>query len=173
MVFVYKQSPKPIDPWSAVRHGGVNNLNANIKGKYLVLWNLDIVQREGCWHYIFQFDARDSLEFSALAQLVGKPNRYPNDIDWRRWLGQDYQVISATVRADILSLPPEEGHPNTMITDVREVPTYGRYIPPSRALEDWRRPDAPHAASLRLDAPHATSLHRQPPALQAPQIAPQ
>jgi hypothetical protein len=159
MVFVYQQSSTPIDPWPALRHGGPNNLNANIKGKYLVLWNLDIVQREGAWHYIFQFDARDSLEFSALAQLVGKPDRYPNDINWRDWLGPNYQVISAAVREDILSLPPDEGHTNTMITDMREIPNYGRATPVKRALEDRRRLDAPHASILHqrlrvIEAPH-------------------
>jgi hypothetical protein len=136
MIFVYQRSATPITPWDALRHGGVNNLDAGIKARYLVLWNVDIVQREGAWHYIFQFDARDTLQLNALAQLTGKKASYPNDINWRRWLGdQPWQVISESVREEILSLPPEFDQPGAMITDMRQVP-HARRIP-------GRRPDDP------------------------------
>lgn len=109
--------------WSALRHGGPNNLDAaGVKGKFLVLWNVDIVAREGVWHYIFEFDVRSSLEISALAQLAGRESRYPNDIDWKQWLGDDAQVITADVREAILTMPAAEARTEALITDVREVP---------------------------------------------------
>ena len=44
-----------------------NDLSAGIRAKYLVLCNVDILHRDGAWHYIFEFDARNSLEMSELA----------------------------------------------------------------------------------------------------------
>ena len=122
MIFVHKRSAKPITHWEALRHGGPNNLDAGIKAKYLVLWNVDIVVREGAWIYIFEFDARDSLTISALAQLTGKESSYPNDMDWKKWLGADAKVITSDIRQAILTMPPAEAHTEAVITDVREVP---------------------------------------------------
>lgn len=122
MIFVHKKSSAPFSHWSALRHGGANNLDAGIKGKYLVLWNVDIVAREGAWHYIFEFDVRDSLEVSALAQMAGKKRGYPNDINWKEWLGDDAAVITAEVRQAILNMPADEARTDAVITDVREVP---------------------------------------------------
>jgi hypothetical protein len=123
MIFVHKKSATPITHWDALRHGGENNLeDAGVKGKYLVLWNVDIIVREGAWHYIFEFDVRDTLEISALAQLAGKQSRYPDDMNWKQWLGGDAQVITADVREAILTMPEGEAHTDAVITDVREVP---------------------------------------------------
>lgn len=122
MIFVHKKSSTPFTHWNALRHGGANNLDAGIKGKFLVLWNVDIVVREGAWHYIFEFDVRDSLEVSALAQLAGKKRGYPNDINWKEWLGPDAAVITAEVRQAILNMPADEARTDAVITDVREVP---------------------------------------------------
>jgi len=122
MIFVHKKSPTPLQHWDALRHGGANNLDLGVKGKFLVLWNVDIVVREGAWHYIFEFDVRDSLEPSALAQLAGKKAGYPNDINWKHWLGADVALITADVRLAILNMPPEEARTEAVITDVREVP---------------------------------------------------
>jgi hypothetical protein len=140
MVFVHKRSPIPISPWDVLRHGGINNLDAGIKGKYLLLWNVQIVQREGAWHYILEFDVRDSLQTSALAQFMGKASQYPDDMDWRHWLGGQWQVISEAVREEILNMPPEDAHTEAMITDMREVPA-ARQIP-GRSLDDppYERP---------------------------------
>jgi hypothetical protein len=122
MIFLHKKSPTPIQHWDALRHGGPNNLDLGIKGKFLVLWNVDIVVREGAWHYIFEFDVRDSLAVSALAQMTGKTTGYPNEINWKQWLGSDVAVITADVRQAILSMPAAEAHTEGVITDVREVP---------------------------------------------------
>ena len=122
MIFLHKKSPTPIQHWDALRHGGPNNLDLGIKGKFLVLWNVDIVVREGAWHYIFEFDVRDSLQVSALAQLAGKTHGYPNDINWKQWLGTDAALITSDVRQAILNMPAAEAHTEAVITDVREVP---------------------------------------------------
>jgi len=122
MIFLHKKSPTPIQHWDALRHGGPNNLDLGIKGKFLVLWNVDIVVREGAWHYIFEFDVRDTLAVSALAQMTGKTTGYPNDINWKHWLGSDVAVITADVRQAILNMPAAEAHTEAVITDVREVP---------------------------------------------------
>ena len=122
MIFVHKKSPTPLQHWDALRHGGANNLDLAVKGKFLVLWNVDIVVREGSWNYIFEFDVRDSLEPSALAQLAGKTHGYPNDINWKQWLGADVALITADVRQAILNMPAAEARTEAVITDVREVP---------------------------------------------------
>ena len=125
MIFVHKKSATPITHWSVLRHGGPNNLDdpsVKGRGKFLLLWNVDIVVREGAWNYIFEFDVRDSLQTSALAQLTGKGTAYPNDMDWKRWLGADAQVIAEEVREAILTMPPDEARTEAVITDVREVP---------------------------------------------------
>jgi hypothetical protein len=128
MIYIYKGSPTPIVPWDAVRHGGPNNLDLGIKGKYLVLLNADIVQREGKWHYIFEFDARDTLQTSALAHIVGEASKYPGDIDWKSWLGEGCELINASVREAILTMPPEEAKTGAVITGMRECPA-ARPIP--------------------------------------------
>src|SRR4051812_1515000 len=57
MLYIHKKSPTPITHWDALRHGGPNNLGDRaVRGAYLVLWNVDIVHREGAWHYLFEFD---------------------------------------------------------------------------------------------------------------------
>src|SRR2546423_12999842 len=100
MLFVHKKSSSPIAPWPAVRHGGPNDLAApGYRGKYLGLWNVDIVHREGVWHYIFEFDMRDSLEIGALAKLVGRDQRYPHDMNWKKWLRAHATGVFPPLRA--------------------------------------------------------------------------
>src|SRR5688500_14867863 len=103
MLYIHKKSRMPIDPLSAVHHGGPNNV-AGVKGKFLVLFNVNILQREGIWHYIFEFDARESLELSEIAKMMGK-KPYPNDIDWKKWLGAGAVVITPAERWEILNKP--------------------------------------------------------------------
>jgi hypothetical protein len=148
MIFVYKKSSSPIAPFGMMRHGGLNNLNAGIKGKFLVLWNVDIVHREGAWHYIFEFDVRETLEISALAQMTGQHPRYPGDVDWRKWLGGDYQVITSAVREAILNMPAEDARTEAVITGMREIPA-GRPIP-NRDPRDAFQFDVPRNVLLAL-----------------------
>ena len=125
MIFVHKKSATPITHWSVLRHGGANNLDdpsVKGRGKFLLLWNVDVVVREGAWNYIFEFDVRNSLQTSALAQLAGRSPEYPNDVDWNKWLGPDAKVINEEVREAILTMPPDEARTEAVITDVREVP---------------------------------------------------
>ncbi len=148
MLYVHKKSSTPIDPWPALRHGGPNDLDdAGVKGNFLVLFNVDIVQREGVWHYIFEFDLRDSLEATALAQFMGKTS-YPNDMKWKQWLGADCTVISASVREEILKMPDNVAHTSAVITGMRECPT-ARPIP-GRDPDDWFRHDLPENFLLTL-----------------------
>jgi hypothetical protein len=130
MLFIHRKSSSPIDPLAALKHGGVNNLdNPAIKGKYLVLWNVDIVQREGLWHYLFEFDKRETLQTHALAQLAGHGRGYPDDVDWKSFLGPEYTVISASVRDEILNMPAEDAHTSAVITGMRPVAPTNHSLP--------------------------------------------
>ena len=106
MLHVYKRSTEPMRPWDVMRHGGRNNIAAEVKHKYLVLWNADVVRKDGFWHYVFEFDTRDSLEISELAQIFAGSSaaatRYPDGTDWRAWLGEDWVVIDNRRRQEIL-----------------------------------------------------------------------
>ena len=140
MIYVYKQSPTPLQPWDYLRHGGPNNIAPEVKAKYLLLLNADILQRDGVWHYIFEFDTRDSLKKSGLAQLTqgpGKSNAYPDGMDWRTWLAQgeapagedgaamalpSWQIITPDVRWEILHMPAGDngnGRHDVVITGLR------------------------------------------------------
>jgi hypothetical protein len=164
MLFIHKKSPTPITHWEALRHGGLNNLDAGIKGKFLVLCNVDIVHREGAWNYLFEFDVRDDLEIRALAQLVGKAQRYPNDMDWKKWLGPDCHVITAKVREAILNMPADEAHTDAVITGMREVPN-ARPIP-GRDPSKWFQLDLPSDFALAL--PPGSEPAREAPKLAGP-----
>ena len=148
MIYVHKGSPTPIVPWPVLRHGGPNNLDANVRGKYLVLLNFDVVQREGKWHYIFEFDARESLRTSELARVVGESGAYPDDMDWKGWLGEGWEVIAASVREAILSMPADQAKTGAVITDMRPCPT-ARPIP-GRKPEDVFQVDLPRDFMLLL-----------------------
>ena len=149
MLFLHKKSPTPIDPWVALRHGGLNNLaDPAIPGKCLVLFNVDIVQRDGVWHYIFEFDARNSLELGALAQVTGTKRRYPDDMNWKQWIGPGYTLISAAVREEILSMSQQEAHTDVVITGMREVP-HG-CANPNQGPNDWNQTIRPNDLLLTL-----------------------
>ena len=100
------------------------------------------------WHYIFEFDNRDSLEVSALARMVGKEQGYPDDMNWKRWLGEEFTVISAAVRAEMLAMNGEERGSEPRITDLREIPD-ARPVP-GRNPADWYRAELPEHFLLSL-----------------------
>src|SRR5439155_19981528 len=118
-----KKSTTPIDHWPALRHGGLNILaDSAIPLKSLVLFNVDIFQSEGVWNYLLEFDTRNTLEMSALAQLTGTERHYPDDMNWRQCLAPTYTLISAAVREEILSMSQQEAHTDVVITGMRELP---------------------------------------------------
>ena len=128
MLYVYKQSPEPIQPWGMLHVGGKNNIAPQAKVKYLVLDNVDVIQRDGAWHYLFAFDTRNRLELSPLAQLMQrnpKPQKYTDGANWKSWLGDGWQVIDEHVRWEILHMPgstAETRKNEASITDLRIVP---------------------------------------------------
>src|SRR4051812_33856541 len=148
MIYVHKGSTTPIVPWPALRHGGANNLDANVRGKYLVLLNFDVVQREGKWHYIFEFDARESLRTSELARTVGESGASPDAMDWKGCLGEGFEVIPASVREASLSVPADQAKTGAVITDMRPCPT-ARPIP-GRKPEDAFQAELPRDFMLVL-----------------------
>lgn len=104
MVHIYKKSASPLKPWNVMRSAGVNNIGIATKQKYLVLWNADVVRKDGMWHYVFDFDTRSSLEKSEIAQLMagdGEQTSYEDKADWAAFLGGDFEVISGVRRNQI------------------------------------------------------------------------
>jgi hypothetical protein len=88
-----------------MRTAGPNNLGSPVKGKYLVLWNADVIRTDGEWHYVFDFDVRNSLEKSEISRLMasdGESTRYENKADWRSFLGGAYEVITGPRRNQIV-----------------------------------------------------------------------
>lgn len=159
MIYVYKQSASPLHPWDMLRHGGPNNIAPEVRAKFLLLLNTDVVQRDGAYHYIFEFDTRDSLKKSGLAQLTqapGKSNEYPSNVDWAKLFSEGdetstWQVITADVRWEILHMAPanpEEGKRNVVITGLRPVTGNGPmqqkpFLPaPARSTETALAPAA-------------------------------
>ncbi len=122
MLYVYKQSAEPIQPWGMLHVGGKNNIVPQAKARYLVLDNVDVIQRDGAWHYLFAFDTRNSLELSPLAQLMQrnpKAQKYTDTADWKHWLADGWQVIDEHVRWEILHLHGAEAKSEASITDLR------------------------------------------------------
>jgi hypothetical protein len=106
MVHVYKKSASPLRPWDVMRTAGKNNVAPRHNGKFLVLWNADVVRRDGCWHYVFDFDGRNTLEKNEIAVLMsgaGESTTYADDTDWQTFLGADYEVVTEARRKQILS----------------------------------------------------------------------
>ncbi len=115
--------------------GGPNNI-APHAGKYLVLMTAEAVRRDGVWHYIFEFDSRETLEMNPLATAVlGLPAAaaYRNCMNWRSWLSDDFTVISPHHRYDILRAPLDAEGGDALITDLRETRPVLR--PPDRLLD--------------------------------------
>ncbi len=125
MLYVYKQCAEPCQPWGMLHVGGKNNIAPQAKARFLVLDNVDVIQRDGAWHYLFAFDTRNSLELSPLAQLMQrdpKPQKYTDGADWKAWLGDGWQVIDEHVRWEILHMPgttAEAKKNEASITDLR------------------------------------------------------
>jgi len=109
---------------------------------------VDIVHREGAWHYIFEFDVRDSLNISELGRLLSKEKSYPDDMDWKTWLGPDYTMISAAVRTEILNMSKDVDNTGPRITDIHEIPL-GKPIP-GRNETNWYEVDLPDDFVLGL-----------------------
>ncbi len=87
-----------------MRSAGVNNIGLSTKAKYLVLWNADVVRKDGMWHYLLDFDVRNSLEKSEIAQLMageGEAAAYEGKTDWKAFLGDDFDVVSSARRGQI------------------------------------------------------------------------
>jgi hypothetical protein len=123
MLYVYKRSHAPMRPWDVMRHGGRNNIAPEVQQPYLVLWNADVVRKDDLWHYVFEFDVRDSLEISELAQIFtgpsSTPTRFPDDTNWRRWLGDEWAIIDDSRRKEILKGSGTSGGGEVVITTLR------------------------------------------------------
>jgi hypothetical protein len=147
MLYVYKLSDKPLQPWSMLRTGGANNIAPDAKGQYLVLQNAEALYRDGAWHYVLEFDVRDSLTLSPLALMMGKPtasSSYPDGTNWRKWLGDNWQVIDEHVRWKILHDPQAESYSEAegQISDVRELPEWHPQPHPQKRLTLFPTPVA-------------------------------
>jgi hypothetical protein len=124
MIHVYKRTTEPFSPWGALRAGGPNTIARNVKARYLVLWNVEVVRSEGAWHYVFTFDARDTLELGVLAQAIsGRNARYRDDMDWRKFLGDDWQLVDEHHVFQALKANPGPLAGEVLISDVRVRPT--------------------------------------------------
>lgn len=141
MLYVHKRSVTPVHAWGAMRLGGANNV-APQAGKFLVLMGAEAIRRNGVWHYLLEFDARNSLEMSSLAHAVlGLPasSGYRDCMNWRDWLGEDWELIDEHRRWDLLhARRPHQGS-DAVITDLREVaPPLGKPSSPKFAGFDFR-----------------------------------
>src|SRR2546423_12757602 len=138
MLYVYKQSQQPMQPWSMLRRGGPNNVAPQAKGRFLVLHNADAVYRDGAWHYVLEFDVRDSLQLSPLAQMMGGKNQgasYRDGANWRKWLGDHWQVIDEHVRWEIVhSGEADPMSAEDRISGVRELPAWHPHPQPQKRL---------------------------------------
>lgn len=146
MLYVYKRSGQPIHPWSIMRSGGVNNLTPDIKGKFLVLFNAQAVHLNGSWHYIFEFDVRDSLLLSPLAQGTMGTSvalQYRGDINWQNFLGDDWVIIDERIRDEILRPSTPGPCAQTAITDLREI---SLHHPPSSERQQAAPVGSPSSA---------------------------
>jgi hypothetical protein len=126
MIHVHKRSAGPARPWDVVRQAGANNIAPTHAAKYLILWNVECVRRGGQWHYVLDFDARDTLEKGALAQLMGDAadaHAYTDTVDWKAWLGSDWEVVCESKRWQILH--PEDNGPRRRPTrDTVKISTF-------------------------------------------------
>jgi hypothetical protein len=120
MIHVYKRATEPFSPWGALRAGGPNNIAHHVKARYLVLWNVEVVRSEGAWHYVFTFDARDTLELGVLAQAIsGRNARYRDDMDWKKFLGKDWQLVDEHHVFQALKANPGPLPGEVLISDVK------------------------------------------------------
>lgn len=119
MIHVHKWSDAPVDPWSALRCISQNNIAPEAKGQHLILWHVESVRHGGRWHYIMDFEPRDTPEVSAFARELGHPmERYPQGPDWEQWLGDQWQFIDEYTRWMLLN-PTEQATDRRAQRDVR------------------------------------------------------
>ena len=121
MVYVYKSSAGPIQPWRVIRRAGPNNVAPDVRERYLILWNAEVVRRDGRWHYVFEFDARSSLEMNDPAAHTNGhgPPSYRDGVDWRAWLGDGWERIDADRRDEILRPDPDPRPGEVVITNLK------------------------------------------------------
>jgi hypothetical protein len=123
MLYVHKRSVNPLHAWGAMRLGGANNI-APQASKFLVLMSAEAIRRNGVWHYLLEFDARNSLEMSTLAHAVlGLPaaSGYRDCMNWRTWLGEDWELIDEHRRWELLHAERPGQTNDAVITDLREL----------------------------------------------------
>ena len=168
MLYVYKQSETPMQPWSMLRRGGPNNIAPQAKGRFLLLHNAEAVYRDGAWHYVLEFDVRDSLQLSPLAQMMGGKSQngsYRDGANWKKWLGDRWQVIDEHVRWEILN--SGEADPtmaaDDKISDVRELPDWHPQPQPQKRLTLF-----PSHASAPAALPEFPPMQAAPPVQAAP-----
>jgi hypothetical protein len=141
MLYVHKRSVKPVPAWGAMRLGGANNI-APQASKYLVLMGAEAILRNGVWHYLLEFDARNSLEMSTLAHAVlGLPaaTGYRDCMNWKSWLGEDWELIDEHRRWELLHAQRPEHSADAVITDLREISRpQGKPLAPEFAGYDFR-----------------------------------
>ncbi len=122
MIHVYKQTRQPVSAFEVMRIGGPNNIAPETPERFLVLWNVNAIKRSDTWHYIFDFDARDSLEMSELGKLMNGPRgkrEYQNAADWAKWLGQGWRLVSESDRWLILHPLDGSSKGSASITNIR------------------------------------------------------
>lgn len=105
MVHVYKKSATPLKTLGVMRSAGANTIGLGGHKKYLVLWNAQVARKDGVWHYVLDFDPRDTLAKGEIARLMarkGEPMSYAETADWKALLGDDFEVISPARRTEIV-----------------------------------------------------------------------
>ena len=134
MLHVYKRSSTALPVLDVIRTAGPNTIAPDLAAKFLLLWNAEAVQDDDGWHYVFDFDVRDSLQFNDLAKLMGAQNgrgQYKDGTDWKAWLGEGWERIDEKRRWEILH-PHGQDAPRTgvVISDLRIGPNAGKPMPP-------------------------------------------
>jgi len=135
MVHVYKRSSTALPVLDAIRTAGPNTIAPELKAKFLLLWNAEVVRTDDDeWHYVFDFDARDSLQLNDLAKLMGAQQgktQYGGGMDWLAWLGEGWERIDEKRREQILKLRGQNARGGgVVISDLRIGPNARGPMPP-------------------------------------------
>jgi hypothetical protein len=122
VIHVYKQTKQPVSAFEVMRVGGRNNIAGDVAEKFLVLWDVHAIKRGDTWHYIFDFDQRDTLQMSELAQLMnggGQDMQYQNAVDWAKWLREGWKIVGEQERWQILHPGTGSEKGEAKISDIR------------------------------------------------------